>query len=42
MHNANITRVKLDPANPPETDWTKFDARTEAENTAAALAGPGA
>jgi putative transcriptional regulator len=42
MNDANITRVKLDPANPPETDWTKFDARTEAKNTAAALADPDA
>ena len=42
MNDENITRVKLDPANPPKTDWTRFDARTEAENTAAALADPDA
>ena len=35
MSDDNITRYKLDPVNPPKTDWTAFDARTEAENTAA-------
>ena len=40
MSDATITRFKLDPANPPVSDWTAFDARTEAENTAAALADP--
>ena len=42
MSDDNITRYKLDPVNPPKTDWTAFDARTEAENTAAALADPDA
>ncbi len=42
MSDENITRFKLDPANPPKTDWTAFDARTEAENTAAALSDPDA
>ena len=42
MSDENITRVKLDPANLPKTDWTAFDARTEAENTAAALSDPDA
>ena len=42
MSDANITKFKLDPASPPKTDWTAFDARTEAENTAAALADPDA
>ena len=42
MSDANITRFKLDPANPPKTDWTAFDARTEEQNTAAALSDPDA
>ena len=42
MSNANITKYKIDPANPHKTDWTAFDARTEAQNTAAALADPDA
>ena len=42
MSDANITKFKLDPANPPKTDWTAFDARTEAQNTAAALSDPDA
>ena len=42
MSDVNITRYKPDPANPHKTDWTAFDARTEAENTAAALAEPDA
>ena len=42
MSGESITRFKLDPANPPKADWTAFDARTEAENTAAALNDPDA
>ena len=42
MKSDSITRYKPDPNNPPKTDWTAFDARTEAENTAAALADPDA
>ena len=42
MSDASITRFKLDPAKPPKADWTAFDARTEAQNTAAALADPDA
>jgi putative transcriptional regulator len=42
MSEGNITRFRLDPANPPKTDWTAFDARTEEENHAAALADPDA
>ncbi len=30
----------LDPANPPTTDWTAFDALTDAERHTAALADP--
>ena len=41
MSDANITKFKHDPAN-PQTDWTAFDARTEEQNTAAALADPDA
>ncbi len=32
----------LDPANPPTTDWAAFDALTDAERHAAALADPDA
>lgn len=42
MSGESITRFKLDPANPPKADWTAFDARTEAENTAASLSDPDA
>lgn len=42
MNAGRITRYDLDPANPPASDWTAFDARTEAENTAAALSDPDA
>ena len=42
MNDASITRFELDPGNPPKTDWAAFDARTDAENTAAALADPDA
>lgn len=42
MSNDNITKFKLDPDNPPKTDWTAFDAMTEAERHAAALADPDA
>lgn len=40
MSDENITRCKLDPDNPPKTDWTAFDVMTEAERHAAALADP--
>lgn len=42
MSNDAITRVKHDPANPPKTDWSRFDAMTEAVRHAAALADPDA
>ena len=42
MSDANITKYKLDPANPPKADWTAFDRRTEAGNTAAARSDPDA
>lgn len=42
MKDAGITKTKIDSANPSKPDWTAFDARTEVENTAAALADPDA
>jgi putative transcriptional regulator len=42
MSDENIIKYKPDPANPHKTDWTEFDRRTEAENTAAALSDPNA
>ena len=42
INDANITKFKLDPANPPKSDWTAFDARTDADNHAAALSDPDA
>jgi putative transcriptional regulator len=35
-----IRQFELDPANPPRPDWRIFDAMTEAERHAAALADP--
>jgi hypothetical protein len=40
MKSASTTKFKLDPANPPVTDWTEFDKLTEAEIDAAAAADP--
>ena len=44
MREENITRVTLDPDNPPKgkTDWEQVDAMTEEEIQAAALSDPGA
>lgn len=42
MSNDAITRIKRDPANPPKADWSRFDAMTEDERHAAALADPDA
>ncbi len=42
MKNGSITRVKLDPANPPESDWREVDKLTEDEIHAAALSDPDA
>jgi putative transcriptional regulator len=42
MKSVSITRVKLDPANPPKSDWTQVDKLTEDEIHAAALADPDA
>jgi putative transcriptional regulator len=42
MSNDTITTFKLDPDNPPKTDWTAFDAMTADERQAAALADPDA
>jgi putative transcriptional regulator len=35
-----IITFKLDPDTPPATDWSKFDAMTEADQEAAALVDP--
>ena len=42
MSEENITRVKLDPKNPPrgKTDWKRLDAMTDEEVHAAALSDP--
>ena len=42
MSDDAITRVKRDPANPPKANWSRFEAMTEAERHAAALADPDA
>jgi putative transcriptional regulator len=42
MSNDGITRVNRDPANPTKADWSRFDAMTEEERHAAALADPDA
>ena len=43
MKNAVITKVRLDPANPPPpSDWTEADKLTEEEIHAAALSDPDA
>lgn len=42
MSAENITKFRLDPANPPAADWSAFNSRSEAENTAAALSDPDA
>jgi putative transcriptional regulator len=42
MKKGNITRFRLDPKNPPKTDWRAFDAMTEAERHLAAISDPDA
>jgi len=42
MKNDSITKVKLDPANPPKSDWSAVDKLTEDEIHAAALSDPDA
>jgi putative transcriptional regulator len=42
MKEKTITKFRLDPANPPKTDWSAFDAMTEAEREAAARSDPDA
>jgi hypothetical protein len=42
MKNGSITRFKLDPKKPPETDWRSFDAMSEEERHRAALSDPDA
>jgi putative transcriptional regulator len=40
MKNGNITRFRLDPKNPPKTDWRDFDAMSEEQRHQAALSDP--
>jgi putative transcriptional regulator len=40
MKKGSITRFRLDPKNPPKTDWRAFDAMTEEESHQAALSDP--
>lgn len=42
MKKDGVTRFKLDPKNPPKTDWRAFDAMTDEERHAAALSDPDA
>ncbi len=40
MKDENIITFRLDPNNPPQTDWSRFDAMTDEEKHAAALSDP--
>lgn len=40
MKKDGITKFKLDPKNPPKTDWRAFDAMSDEERHAAALSDP--
>jgi putative transcriptional regulator len=40
MKKGNITRFRLDPKNPPRTDWRAFDAMSDEEHHQAALSDP--
>jgi putative transcriptional regulator len=40
MKKGSTTRFRLDPKRPPKTDWRAFDAMTEEERHAAAVADP--
>ena len=42
MKNANTTRTTRSRAKPSKTDWSRFDAMTDAQRHAAALADPDA
>ena len=42
MAVTKLVRTRLDPANPPKADWSRFDAMSEDERHAAALADPDA
>ncbi len=42
MADPKTIRYRLDPANPPQADWSRFDAMTEEERHAAAVADPDA
>jgi putative transcriptional regulator len=40
MKKGSITRVRLNPKDPPKTDWQAFDAMSEEERHQAALSDP--
>src|SRR5215471_8684256 len=40
MKKGNITRFKLNPKEPPKTDWRAFDAMSEEQRHRAALSDP--
>jgi putative transcriptional regulator len=40
MRKGNTTKFRLNPKNPPKTDWRAFDAMSEEERHAAALSDP--
>jgi putative transcriptional regulator len=40
MKKGSITRVRLNPRDPPKTDWRAFDAMAEEERRQAALSDP--
>jgi putative transcriptional regulator len=40
MEKRNIAKFRLDPKDPPKTDWRAFDARSEEESHQAALSDP--
>jgi putative transcriptional regulator len=42
MRKGSITKFRLDPKEPPKTDWRVFDAMSEEERHGAALADPDA
>jgi putative transcriptional regulator len=42
MKKENITRLRLDPKQPPKTDWRAFDAMSEEERHQVALSDPDA
>lgn len=40
MKKGSITKFRLDPTQPPKTDWSLFDARSEEERHRAAVSDP--